>query len=463
MSGMCFVVGVFMCVSLGFAQPNPVLIAQGNTEWAQGRKTVRSSRGWLYAVYYDSLGRVFCARSTDNGLIWPQKDMLNFIGQSVSGYRPSIAVDQGDTLWVVWAQTYFDTLGNWHSDVFWSKYNDSSWTSAANLSNQGNGGSTPSITVDPSNHPHVVWDFPGSPYKVYYSRHDGMAWTIPELVSDGGSMSPSLSSDSSGDLCLAYYVGNVSYRKRVGGVWDAPTVIGNGGGGCITVDYLARPHVVWSASPAEIFYSFFNGTSWSPPLNLSNNIGSSESPSISCDFRNNLYVAWHDNSPDTTKFERVFYRTFDGSSWSPISVISTDTIWPCQFPNIGYPVTDSGVDVIWRQWYNNQWSVMYRRLPLVGCGVERVKPVEARLSEAKLMFQSPVRRMLRGSYDLPSQGKVSLALYDLSGRRVMILDEGERPGGRYDFKCPLALPAGVYFLRLEAGRAGLTRKVVLIR
>jgi len=192
-------------------------------------------------------------------------------------------------------------------------------------------------------------------------------------------------------------------------------------------------------------------------------MGLSEDPTISCDYRNNLYVAWGDNSLDTTKFQRIFYRTYDGSSWSSISVISTDTTWPCQFPNIGYPVTDSGVDVVWTQWYYGWWSVMYRRLPLVGCGVEREKPVEARLSEAKLMFQSPVRRMLRGSYDLPSQGKVSLALYDLSGRRVMILDEGERPGGRYDFKCPLALPVGVYFLRLEAGHANLTRKFVLLR
>jgi hypothetical protein len=319
------------------------------------------------------------------------------------------------------------------------------------------------MAVDPSNHPHVVWFLDDSPYKVFYSRHDGTSWTAPEIVDAGGSMGPSLAVDSAGDLHLTYYVGNVSYRKRVGGVWSAPTVIGSGGYGCVAVDNFGRPHAVWDVSPAEIYYSFFDGSSWSTPLNLSNNIGYSEKPSISCDSRSNLYVAWHDNSLDTTKFPRIFYRTFDGSSWSATSVISVDTINFTGWPNIGYPVTDSGVDVVWTQWYNNQRSVMYRRLPLVGSGVEGGSREVLKGGDLSLNVQNPIHRELQASLFLPVPSPVSLALYDISGRQLEVLDHAVHPSGRYEIKRLLDLPSGVYFLRLMAGSASLTRKVVVIR
>jgi len=459
-----FLFNSFFWFALAFSQPNPVMVGQGSTAWAQERKSVRDSHGWLYVVYNDSLYRVICARSTDNGQTWPKSYFLNRIGPNTGGVAPAIAIAKGDTLYVVWTQSYFDSSGRWGQDVFWSQFNDTSWSPMLNVNHQLNTYYT-SLVVDPSNQPHVVWDADASPFTVFYSKRVGAVWTPPEIASDGGSMYPSLGVDSLGNLHLAYYVGNISYREHTGSGWSPPAVISLGQGRpCLVVDFKGHLHVVWySVSPLEIYYSFYNDTTWSPPLNLSNNVGQSLYPTISCDSRNNLYVAWNDNSMDTTKFPRIFYRIYDGISWSPISVISTDTTWPCDVPNFGYPMTDSGVDVVWTQWYNNQWSVMYRRLPLVGSGVEGEKQTGLNVGDIKLTVQSPVRRELCVSYFLPSQSKVSLVLYDLSGRKVMVLDEGERPGGRYDFKCPLALPAGVYFLRLEAGRAGLTRKVVLIR
>jgi hypothetical protein len=465
-------IGMLFIPSLAFSQSDPVMIAQGNTAYPQGRKSVRDSRGWINVVYFDTQGRIFRALSTDNGLTWPRKDLLNFTGPSVGGEKPAIAIDRGDTLWVAWMQTHFDSLGNWRINVFWSKYNDSTWISAANLSNQGWGATSdyePSIVVDPSNHPHVVWFLDDSPYKVFYSRHDGVFWTPPEISSDGGSMDPTLGVDSLGNLHLAYYVGSVSYRKRVGGVWGSPAVIGIGTRPSVAVDFLGRPHVVWYsfATTPDIFYSYFDGTSWSPPINLSNNMGVSLCPTISCDSRNNLYVAWYDNSQDTTGWTRVFYRTFDGIVWSPISVISTDTTQPCEVPNIGYPVTDSGVDVVWTQWDAGQRYVMYRRLPLVGSGVEGVRPVEPRGEGLQLSVRSPVRSQLVVRYFLPQSKiqnpKSKISLYDVSGRMVAALNEGVKPSGWHERKVPLNLPSGIYFLRLEAGKASLTRKFVLLR
>jgi hypothetical protein len=170
---------------------------------------------------------------------------------------------------------------------------------------------------------------------------------------------------------------------------------------------------------------------------------------------------------DTTSWTRIFYRTFDGTAWSPISVISTDTTQPCEVPNIGYPVTDSGVDVVWTQWNAGQRYVMYRRLPLVGSGVEGERPVEPRVESLQLSVRSLVRSHLVVRYFLPQSEiqnlKSKIFLYDLSGRLITALDEGIKPYGWHERKIPLNLPSGVYFLRLEAGKSSLTRKFVLLR
>jgi hypothetical protein len=450
-------------------QPLPVFVGEGTSSDGQRRSIVRDSRGWLYVVYTDSLHQIISKSSTDDGQSWPIYYILNRIGTSVEGEAPALAVAKGDTLYAVWKQSFFDSLGHWGTDVFWSRFDGSAWTPMANVSRQlfdSNSSDYPALVVDPANHPHVVWDVDYSPYEVFYSRYDSAFWTPPEIVSGGGSFHPTLGVDSAGDLHLAYYAGNISYRKHTGGVWGSPTIIGSGGRPCIAVDFLGHLHVVWYdliSGNVEVFYSYFNGSSWSPPLNLSNNIGVSMYPTVSCDARNNLYVAWQDNSMDTTKFERVFYRTFDGTSWSPITVINTDTTWFSGGPNIGYPVTDSGVDIVWTQWYNNQLSVMYRRLPLVGTGVEGENQKTLKEGSLKLTVQSPARHELNVNYSLPFQSKISLILYDLSGRKVMVLDEGEKATGRYEVKRSLGLPAGVYFLRLVSGREALTRKVVVIR
>jgi hypothetical protein len=66
-------------------------------------------------------------------------------------------------------------------------------------------------------------------------------------------------------------------------------------------------------------------------------------------------------------------------------------------------------------------------------------------------------------YDLPAPGHVSLSLYDLSGRLVATLVDGEQPAGRHAVELDgSGLAAGVYFIRLEtrlASKSGHTQDV----
>jgi uncharacterized lipoprotein YddW (UPF0748 family) len=67
-------------------------------------------------------------------------------------------------------------------------------------------------------------------------------------------------------------------------------------------------------------------------------------------------------------------------------------------------------------------------------------------------------------YDLPRTMTIRLAVYDLLGRQVALLVDGEQRGGRHDvvFRAS-GLPSGVYFCRLSGGGRGETRKMLLLR
>lgn len=73
------------------------------------------------------------------------------------------------------------------------------------------------------------------------------------------------------------------------------------------------------------------------------------------------------------------------------------------------------------------------------------------------------------TFALPHAGRVEATLYDLSGRRVRVLFDGERPAGVHSLPLDMrdaeghALTAGVYFVRVQAGDERATRRVVRIR
>jgi hypothetical protein len=77
---------------------------------------------------------------------------------------------------------------------------------------------------------------------------------------------------------------------------------------------------------------------------------------------------------------------------------------------------------------------------------------------------NPFRRGTMVSYALPARTQVELAVYDLSGRKVASLAQGEKQPGRYEARFDASkLPAGVYFCRLRAGDTDRTVKLILQR
>ena len=72
-------------------------------------------------------------------------------------------------------------------------------------------------------------------------------------------------------------------------------------------------------------------------------------------------------------------------------------------------------------------------------------------------------------FGVPAPARVTLRVYDVAGRVVRTLAEGDRPAGEYDVAWDgrddrgVAVAAGVYFYRVAAGEQTVTRKMILVK
>jgi len=79
-------------------------------------------------------------------------------------------------------------------------------------------------------------------------------------------------------------------------------------------------------------------------------------------------------------------------------------------------------------------------------------------------YPSPSREVVNFAYSLPADGRATLSVYDLSGRRVATLLDSELTAGRHEvsWNCT-EIPSGVYLYRLETNARSLTRRLVVSR
>ncbi len=79
-------------------------------------------------------------------------------------------------------------------------------------------------------------------------------------------------------------------------------------------------------------------------------------------------------------------------------------------------------------------------------------------------YPSPSRDAVNFSYSIPADGRVVLAVYDLSGRRIATPVDADEAAGRHDVAWSCGdVPSGVYLYRLETNAGSLTRRLVVSR
>ena len=84
----------------------------------------------------------------------------------------------------------------------------------------------------------------------------------------------------------------------------------------------------------------------------------------------------------------------------------------------------------------------------------------------KLMqnYPNPFNPTTNIRYKVPAAGQVNVSVYDLIGRKVAVLVDGNVPAGEHTVQFDAsALNSGVYFYRLTSGSTSITKKMMLIK
>ncbi|HEX7881003.1 MAG TPA: FG-GAP-like repeat-containing protein [Candidatus Eisenbacteria bacterium] len=123
----------------------------------------------------------------------------------------------------------------------------------------------------------------------------------------------------------------------------------------------------------------------------------------------------------------------------------------------------SGAREVWRGVLADRWMTLIEGGSTVAVP-ERPQPVSGGVLFAPPR-PNPARGAVRLSFRLAVPGDVTLALFDVRGRRMRSLLAERRPAGSNEisWRPDESIPDGVYFVRLEAGVESRTERLVIAR
>jgi hypothetical protein len=158
--------------------------------------------------------------------------------------------------------------------------------------------------------------------------------------------------------------------------WSEPVTLPNVGEGRIlgidvVIDHQGTLHCVWDQGSDtiegrnEIFYSFWDDSTWSHPLNISNTSTPSTYPLVIIDSSNRIHIFWGEDlraSPDHLPEEGtdIFYSFGDGKQFSlPVSLCHMDSIWSVNAELMTAGITSQDKIYIYFHWFGHDLRDKY--------------------------------------------------------------------------------------------------------
>ncbi len=268
--------------------------------------------------------------------MWNTTEVVSTESTDASSW-PSIAVDSAGNIHVAWYDDTDYAGSGIDMDIFYKHWDasTSAWTTTEVVSTESTGGShTPSLATDSAGNIHIAWnddtDYAGAggDEDIFYKRWDAStsAWTTTEVVSTEStdfSYWPSIAVDSAGNIHIA---------------WQDDT------------DYAG------SGTDTDIFYKHWNSSSssWSATEVVSTeSTGGAYAPSLATDSAGNIHIAWDDYTDyaGAGTEEDIFYKRWDASTsaWTTTEVVSTESTDHSGYPSLA---TDSAgnIHIAWQDY-----------------------------------------------------------------------------------------------------------------
>ncbi len=321
---------------------------------------VTASKNSIYIIYTansDNNTSIFIIKSSDNGTTFSKPINLNI---NITNETRVAAFALENNFYLVWADY---AMGNYN--LFFTKSTDNGTTFSKPIKFSNNPGEWRffNIFVPLENNFYLVWaDYAMGNYNLFFTKStdNGTTFSKPIKFSNSTTVfdAPDISVSRSSIYAvwllpyhyfltgfepdrIQFYKVGLTKSSDNGTTFSKPIILGHGNN--YTTDTLStvgnNVYLAWNVNSTsnletgnfDILFtkSTDNGTTFSKPINLSNNTGLSISPFISVphDGNDNLYLVWQDNY--NGNFDILFTKSTDnGTTFSkPINLSNRTTAY----------------------------------------------------------------------------------------------------------------------------------------
>jgi hypothetical protein len=371
-------------------------------------------------------------RTTDAGVSWSDVDMLaedSYGGNAISA----------------WNDKVFCTYNNANPDIILLRSFDNgvSWEEPTILV-EGAGLMQPPYMTNSNG----VWHFvycsgcanPPYSFEIFHtcSYDDGETWSEPSLISVPDrydSQRPNCAANDSGTIAITWY----DYKYGA---------------------YQGR----WGEILCRI--STDNGASWGPEIRVTD-----DTCSVISDVYiegESIYVAY-DYCLDGVDNVEIYSRQSSnlGANWGEIERVS-DRMGESRAPSISCSRMSPTTEMIHIAWYekiqDDDDCVYYRRKTQDIMGIENDKPQLPAQTEILSNYPNPFNTGTTIEYGLSNEVDIDLSIYNILGRKIQTLFLGWRQAGTHSIKWDAAdYSSGIYFCKLTADNQSFTKRMVLLK
>jgi FlgD Ig-like domain len=433
---------------------NPAL---ATLNWGPGDAGTVNDSGRIYITWQDS--RLYAIPTIGDPISWSIY-FRTFTSQNGTGFGPEIQVSPLDSL---------------------------------------NIATSPSITCGDSTHVWIVYpkqDFATSASSLWYAQYNPITKVMsPEQLLVAGATtasSPTIAATRDGVVHVVWSDNRTGrlqlWTKRwvpaSGWTADQQIVFSSNVAAfpSIAATYTGHVHLVWRDNrdgQNEIYYKeYIPGVGWDTDpahdTRLTVNSFSQLEPQVDADPKNNAYVVWSDQRNGGFTNQDIYERERIGGVWqselSLVGATSDTTNSTQQFPGLIHDGLGR-LYVTWTDWRlpssSGQNKDVYYK---VGTNVvTAVESTPAPLSKLFRNYPNPFNPSTSIVFRLERDAPVVLRVYDVRGRLVRTLVDGQLAAGRrtvtWDGLDARGLKAatGTYYLKLQSGATTLSRTINLLK
>jgi hypothetical protein len=218
----------------------------------------------------------------------------------------------------------------------------------------------------------------------------------------------------------------------------------------LLIDSFERYHIIWFKAiydwgifPLALYHaSSIDGITWTPEANVTQAFG--DTGFFSFDYApdgwGRLHLVGEANN-------RIYYFVYSNNSWSEATPISV----PGTILEVELEISASGIlHLVWIDGDSISGGV-YHSERSITLAVEDARRYRPKAFTFHPNFPNPFNPSTQMQFDLPEASSVSLNVFDVLGRKVASLVEGEREAGSHTAVWSAeTFASGVYFARFVA-------------